>query len=173
VPIFRVMNRYVGNLPPMPGVLSGLSRASRPQRRRRTRADHDALGHAPSAACGRPSRHRHPQHHFAPLARLVKAGKSLPGTVQQLRRIRAGAEPAKKKDVVWFALNDDRPLTAFAGVWTEFKGDRGTKSKPIPGPHLVYGFLTTAPNAIGGWSLARCSTTCSLIDMRISFASSA
>jgi hypothetical protein len=26
------------------------------------------------------------------------------------------------------------------------KGDRGTK--PIPGPHLVYGFLTTAPNAI-------------------------
>ena len=26
--------------------------------------------------------------------------------------------------------------------------NRGTKSKPIPGPHLVYGFLTTAPNAI-------------------------
>ena len=34
------------------------------------------------------------------------------------------------------------------GVWTEFNGDRGTKSKPIPGPHLVYGFLTTSPNAI-------------------------
>ena len=54
----------------------------------------------------------------------------------------------KKKDVVWFALNDDRPLFAFAGIWTEFKGDRGTKSKPILGPHLVYGFLTTAPNAV-------------------------
>ena len=54
----------------------------------------------------------------------------------------------KKKDVVWFALSDDRPLFAFGGLWTEFKGDRGTKSKPIPGPHLVYGFLTTAPNAI-------------------------
>jgi putative SOS response-associated peptidase YedK len=26
--------------------------------------------------------------------------------------------------------------------------NRGTKSKPISGPHLVYGFLTTAPNAI-------------------------
>lgn len=50
----------------------------------------------------------------------------------------------KKKDVVWFALNDDRPLTAFAGIWTEFKGDRGTKSKPVPGPHLV----TTSPNAV-------------------------
>jgi putative SOS response-associated peptidase YedK len=23
-----------------------------------------------------------------------------------------------------------------------------TKSKPIPGPHLVYGFLTTSPNAV-------------------------
>jgi hypothetical protein len=51
----------------------------------------------------------------------------------------------KKKDVVWFALNDDRPVFAFGGIWTEFRGDRGTKSKPIPGPHLVYGFLTTAP----------------------------
>ena len=40
------------------------------------------------------------------------------------------------------------PLFAFAGIWTEFKGDRGTKSKPIPGPHNVYGFLTTEPNAI-------------------------
>ena len=26
--------------------------------------------------------------------------------------------------------------------------NRGTKSKPIPGPHLVYGFLTTSPNAV-------------------------
>jgi putative SOS response-associated peptidase YedK len=43
-----------------------------------------------------------------------------------------------------FALNKDRPPLAFAGIWT----DRGPKSKPIPGPHPVYGFLTTAPNAI-------------------------
>src|SRR6202171_601648 len=54
----------------------------------------------------------------------------------------------KKKDAVWFALDEARPLFAFAGIWTEFNGDRGTKSKPIPGPHLVYGFLTTAPNAV-------------------------
>ena len=53
-----------------------------------------------------------------------------------------------KDRIVWFALNDDRPLFAFGGIWTEFRGDRGTKSKPIPGPHLVYGFLTTAPNAV-------------------------
>src|SRR4029453_13519276 len=27
--------------------------------------------------------------------------------------------PETKKDVVWFALNEDRPLFAFAGIWTE------------------------------------------------------
>jgi len=53
-----------------------------------------------------------------------------------------------KKDVVWFTLNDDQALFAFAGIRTDFKGDRGTKSKPIPGPHLVYRFLTTAPNTV-------------------------
>jgi putative SOS response-associated peptidase YedK len=39
-------------------------------------------------------------------------------------------------------------LFCFAGIWTEFRGDRGTKSKPVPGPHLVYGFFTISPNAI-------------------------
>jgi putative SOS response-associated peptidase YedK len=37
---------------------------------------------------------------------------------------------------------------AFAGISTTFNGDRGTKSKPVPGPHQVYGFLTTSPNAV-------------------------
>ena len=32
----------------------------------------------------------------------------------------------KKKDVVWFALSDDRPLFAFAGMWATFNGDRDT-----------------------------------------------
>ena len=27
----------------------------------------------------------------------------------------------KKKDVVWFALNEDRPLIAFAGIWTDLQ----------------------------------------------------
>jgi putative SOS response-associated peptidase YedK len=33
-------------------------------------------------------------------------------------------------------------------MWTIFNGNRGTKSKPIAGPHHVYGFLTTMPNAV-------------------------
>jgi hypothetical protein len=43
------------------------------------------------------------------------------------------------------AQPSESPLFAFAGIWTTFNGDRGTKSKPVPGPHQVYGFLTT-PN---------------------------
>jgi putative SOS response-associated peptidase YedK len=39
----------------------------------------------------------------------------------------------KKEDIVWLGLDDDRPLATFAGIRTEYKGDRGTKSKPIPG----------------------------------------
>jgi len=34
----------------------------------------------------------------------------------------------KKKDVVWFALNDDRPLAAFAGIWTTFRAT-GARSR--------------------------------------------
>ena len=73
----------------------------------------------------------------------------LPGPLNSFAEYAPEPHPeTKKKDVVWFALNDDRPLCAFAKIWTEFKGDRGTKSKPLPGPHLVYGFLTTTPNAV-------------------------
>jgi putative SOS response-associated peptidase YedK len=55
---------------------------------------------------------------------------------------------AAKKDVVWFALDRDRPLCAFAGVWTPWSGTRGTKANPVEGGHLIYGFLTTEPNAV-------------------------
>jgi putative SOS response-associated peptidase YedK len=107
IALFRVMNRYVGNLPPMPGVFPDYP---------------------------------------APVVR--NAGAELVPFNSFAEYAPEPNPETKKKDVVWFALNDDRPLCAFAGIWTEFKGDRGTKSKPIPGPHLVYGFLTTAPNAV-------------------------
>lgn len=55
---------------------------------------------------------------------------------------------AGKKDVVWFALDPSRPLFAVAGIWTEWEGARGTKSNPIEGKHLLYGFLTCKPNTV-------------------------
>jgi hypothetical protein len=84
--LFRVMNRYVGNLPPT----------------------HWRGWLKPESRC------------LVPVNSFSEyAPESNPVT--------------KKKDVVWFALNEDRPLFAFAGIWTEFRGDRGTKSKPAFG----------------------------------------
>ena len=37
-------------------------------------------------------------------------------------------------------IHYDRPLFSFAGIWTEFKGDRGTKLKPIPDVNLFTAF---------------------------------
>lgn len=53
----------------------------------------------------------------------------------------------KRKMPTWFALNEDRPLAFFAGIWTKWHGIRGPKSDPIEGEHLLYGFLTTDANA--------------------------
>jgi putative SOS response-associated peptidase YedK len=64
------------------------------------------------------------------------------GPIEQLAEYAPEPNPdTKKKDVVWFALDESRPLCAFAGIWTEFKGDRGTKSKPIPAPWFVRNIL--------------------------------
>jgi hypothetical protein len=80
------------------------------------------------------------------LAWLVEARAPLPGAGETASpstlRIQTGDQ---EKGVVWFGLDDSRPLFCFADIWTEFKGHRGTKSRTVPGPHLVYGFLTTAP----------------------------
>lgn len=64
------------------------------------------------------------------------------------------SEPTDEPDVVtgkkrwaWFALDVDRPLFAFAGIWTPWTGPRGTKANTDLGPHELYAFLTTDPNA--------------------------
>src|SRR4029450_5640646 len=48
----------------------------------------------------------------------------------------------------WFALNEDLPLFAFAGIWTGWRGTRGTKKNPVEGRHRLYGFLTTEANGV-------------------------
>jgi putative SOS response-associated peptidase YedK len=51
------------------------------------------------------------------------------------------------KRPTWFALGEDRPLFAFAGIWRPWTGTRGTKAAPAEGEHLLYAFLTTDANA--------------------------
>ncbi len=43
----------------------------------------------------------------------------------------------------WFAQDESRPLMFFAGIWREWEGDRGTKTVPDVGKHLLFSFLTT------------------------------
>jgi hypothetical protein len=47
----------------------------------------------------------------------------------------------------WFALADDPPLFAFAGIWCRWHGTRGTKKNPVEGEHTLFGFLTSDANA--------------------------
>lgn len=46
---------------------------------------------------------------------------------------------------VWFALEESRPLAAFAGIWTEWTSVRKVKEGETT--NALFGFLTTDPNA--------------------------
>jgi putative SOS response-associated peptidase YedK len=48
----------------------------------------------------------------------------------------------------WLALNKDRPLFFFAGIWRPWKGVRSTKADPVEGEHVLFSFLTTDANAV-------------------------
>lgn len=53
-----------------------------------------------------------------------------------------------KKTKRWFAINDNRPLAFFAGIWTDWNGPRGSMKTPREGDHELFGFLTCEPNKI-------------------------
>ena len=54
--------------------------------------------------------------------------------------------PDGRKIPVWFALDDSRPLAAFAGIWTNWTSVRKTKEGEVTGD--LYAFLTTEPNTV-------------------------
>jgi putative SOS response-associated peptidase YedK len=56
--------------------------------------------------------------------------------------------PTPRKTPTWFALAEERPLLAFAGLWASRRGVRGPKSAPVEGRHELFGFLTTKANAM-------------------------
>ena len=131
--LFRVINRYVGNLPPMPGVFPDYPAPVV----RNVGAEREMMlmrwGMPPPPRTGEPpvtdirnTTSPHWRGWLKPESRCLVPANSFAEYAPE-------PNPATgKKDVVWFALNDDQPLFALAGIWTEFKGDRGTKSKPIP-----------------------------------------
>jgi putative SOS response-associated peptidase YedK len=144
----RVVNRYVGNLPPMPEVFPDYPAP----------VVHNACGER-ELTMKRWDMPPLPKFGGAPVTNIrntssphwrgwLKLESRCLVPANSFSEYATEPNPATgKEDVVWFALDDDRPLFALAGIWTEYTGDRGTKSKPIPGPHNVYGFLTASPNA--------------------------
>ena len=58
------------------------------------------------------------------------------------------ADTKPRKTPTWFAGDESRPLMAFAGIWTTWRGTRGTKASPVEGEHQLFGFLTTEANAV-------------------------
>jgi putative SOS response-associated peptidase YedK len=53
-----------------------------------------------------------------------------------------------KKVPVWFALDESRPLAAFAGIWTNWTCVRKTKDGEVTCD--LFAFLTCEPNAVVG-----------------------
>ena len=51
-----------------------------------------------------------------------------------------------KKTKRWFAINEDRPLFFFAGIWTKWHGQRKKAEGPMD--HEIFGFLTTDANEV-------------------------
>ncbi|AMB43309.1 SOS response-associated peptidase family protein [Methylobacterium sp. AMS5] len=63
------------------------------------------------------------------------------------------ADTKPRKTPVWFALDDDRPLFAFAGIWRPWKGVRGTKKENpdrLEEEQRLFSFLTTESNGVVG-----------------------
>jgi putative SOS response-associated peptidase YedK len=63
------------------------------------------------------------------------------------------ADTKPRKTPVWFALDEARPLFAFAGIWRPWTGVRGTKAENpdrIEEEHRLFSFLTTEANGVVG-----------------------
>jgi putative SOS response-associated peptidase YedK len=94
--LFRVVNQYVGNLPPMTGVFPDYPAPvvrNAGSERELTMTPGDAAATEIRRAAG----HQHPQHVVAALAGLAETGEPLPDPGQQLLGIRAGAEPGDRQ----------------------------------------------------------------------------
>ena len=53
--------------------------------------------------------------------------------------------PGGSKQPMWFALDEDRPLAFFAGIWTRWTSVRKIREGEVTAD--LFGFLTTEPNA--------------------------
>lgn len=143
--LFAIAEDRTGNLPPMPGVfpdmLAPIVRAEGGERRlelmRWGMPGPPQFGGAPVTNI-RNTKSAHWRRWLGPESRCLVPVNSFC----------EWADTKPRKTPTWFALGEDRPLFAFAGIWTAWRGTRGPKSAPVEGEHRLYGFLTTEANAV-------------------------
>src|ERR1700732_987926 len=170
IALFRVVDRYVGNLAPMPGVFPDYKAPVV-----RNGAEGRELT---TARWGMPSSQHALMEATKKRATKLEA-KGKPVDFKQLLRMepdsgttnirnvdsahwRRWLGPEKRclgpfnsfseydtidgrKVPVWFAVDESRPLLCFAGLWTSWTSVRKAKEGEITAD--VFGMLTTAPNA--------------------------
>jgi putative SOS response-associated peptidase YedK len=168
IALFRVVNRYVGNLAPMPGVFPDYKAPIV-----RNGADGRELA---TARWGMPSSSKALMDATKKRAEKLQAkGKTVDfkellrlepdGGTTNIRNVKSkhwtrwlGAEnrcvvpfnsfsefnKAEGGDI-WFALDETRPLACFAGIWTNWTSVRKVKDGETTND--IFAFLTTGPNA--------------------------
>jgi DNA polymerase-4 len=178
IALFRVVNRYVGNLAPMPGVFpdykapivrNGAEGRELATARWGMPSSQHALMEATKKRAAKLEAKGNPVD-FKELLRMEPDG----GTTN-IRNVKSkhwtrwlGAEnrcvvpfnsfsefnKAEGGDI-WFALEETRPLACFAGIWTNWTSVRKVKEGETTND--LYAFLTTEPNAeVGAIHPRRC-----------------
>jgi putative SOS response-associated peptidase YedK len=121
-----VVNRYVGNLAPMPGVFPDYKAPII-----RTAADCRELA---TARWGMPSS----GHALMEATKKRESRCVVPfNSFSEFNKAEGGD--------IWFALDETRPLACFAGIWTNWTSVRNVKEGETNND--LYAFLTTEPNA--------------------------
>jgi putative SOS response-associated peptidase YedK len=146
--LFRVVNRYVGNLAPMPGVFpdytAPIVRTGSEGRELVTaRWGMPSSAHALMEATkkraakleakGKPVDSKHWTRWLGPENRCVVPFNSF----SEFNKPEGGD--------IWFALDESRPLACFAGIWANWTSVRKVKEGETTND--LYAFLTTEPNA--------------------------
>ena len=142
--LFRARQDRAGNLPLLPGIFPDQIAPIVRNDIDGARAGHGPLGHAGAAAV-----------RGAPVTNIRNLDSPhWRGWLGQHNRCLVPAtsfceyaDTKPRKTPIWFALDEDRPLFAFAGLWTAWRGVRGPKGAPVGGEHQLFGFLTTEANA--------------------------
>ena len=147
--LFGVVKDQTGNLPPMPGIFPDYS--------------------APVIKMGDDGREMTMARWGMPSPRFALEGKSADPGVTNIRNVQSPhwrrwlgpvnrcivpftsfteyeTRPDGKKAPVWFALGRERPLAAFAGIWTSWTSVRKAKEGEVT--CNLFAFLTTDANAL-------------------------